>query len=348
MALFDLPAGELRSYLPDRDEPDDFDRFWADTLTAASAPVDAVFVPYATRLRLIDVYDVSFTGWGGQRVAAWLLLPANVPGPLPCLVEYVGYNAGRGLPHEWLLWATAGYAHFVMDNRGQGAGWRTGDTPDNAEGSGPTHPGFMTRGILDPDDYYYRRLYVDAIRAVAAAQAGPRVDASRVIVAGSSQGGGLALVAAGLVPDVAAVMVDVPFLCHFTRGTEVTDELPFREIAAYCRVHRDKVDQVFRTLSYFDCVNFAARAQAPGLFSVALMDQITPPSTVFAAHNHYAGSKEIHVYPYNEHEGGGPHHQATQLAFLEDLLDPEPLRSGVPVNSTKQVPPREVGGVTRG
>ncbi|OAH12994.1 acetylxylan esterase [Streptomyces jeddahensis] len=322
MALIDLPVEELTRYRPERDEPEDFDRFWEDTLARASAaPVDAVFSPHPTRLRLIDVYDVSFTGWGGQRIAAWLLLPANATGPLSCVVEYVGYNAGRGFPHEWLLWATAGYAHFVMDNRGQGAGWRTGDTADNAEGSGPAHPGFMTRGILDPNDYYYRRLYVDAVRAVDAARSAPGVDASRVIVAGSSQGGGLALVAAGLVPDVTAVLADVPFLCHFTRGTMITDELPFREIAAYCRAHRDKVAQVFRTLSYFDCVNFAARAYAPSLFSVGLMDQITPPSTVYAAHNHYAGSKEIHVYRYNDHEGGGPHHQEVQLAFVEGVLE---------------------------
>ncbi|MFG2291811.1 acetylxylan esterase [Streptomyces sp. NPDC048603] len=321
MALFDLSAEELRNYRPDRDEPEDFDLFWADTLAAAAAsPVDASFTPHATALRLVEVYDVSFTGWGGQRVAAWLLLPVNTPGPLPCVVEYVGYNAGRGLPHEWLLWATAGYAHFVMDNRGQGSGWRTGDTPDNGAGGGPSHPGFMTQGVLDPQDYYYRRLYADAVRAVTAARHAPRVDPSRVIVAGSSQGGGLALVAGGLVPDVAAVIADVPFLCHFSRGAEVTDEAPFREIAAYCRAHRDKVDRVFRTLSYFDCVNFAARSRAPGLFSVGLMDQITPPSTVYAAHNHYAGRKEIHVYPYNAHEGGGPHHQVNQLDFLGKVL----------------------------
>ena len=32
------------------------------------------------------------------------------------------------------------------------------------------------------------------------------------------------------------------------------------------------------------------------------MDQIRPPSTVFAAYNHYAGPKEIEVYPFNGHE----------------------------------------------
>ncbi len=42
--------------------------------------------------------------------------------------------------------------------------------------------------------------------------------------------------------------------------------------------------RVFRTLSYIDGMNFAARASAvPALFGVALMDPICPPSTLYAA-----------------------------------------------------------------
>jgi hypothetical protein len=32
-----------------------------------------------------------------------------------------GYGGGRGFPHSWLGWPTAGYALFVMDTRGQGS-----------------------------------------------------------------------------------------------------------------------------------------------------------------------------------------------------------------------------------
>ena len=50
----------------------------------------------------------------------------------------------------------------------------------------------MTRGILEPETYYYRRLITDAVRAVEAVRAHPAVDASRVVVTGGSQGGGSA------------------------------------------------------------------------------------------------------------------------------------------------------------
>jgi cephalosporin-C deacetylase len=130
------------------------------------------------------------------------------------------------------------------------------------------------------------------------------VDPTRVIVHGGSQGGGLTLGVAGLVPDLLMAAPDVPFLCHYRRATEITDSEPYHEIVRFAKIHRDQTDRVFRTLSYFDGVNFAARAKAPALFSVALMDETCPPSTVFAAYNHYAGPKEIEVYPFNGHEGG--------------------------------------------
>ncbi len=76
------------------------------------------------------------------------------------------------------------------------------------------------------------------------------------------------------------------------------------------------MDAVFRTLSYFDAVNFARRASVPALFSVGLMDPVSPPSTVFAVFNAYAGEKAIEVYPFNAHEGGGAHHLVKQLSWI--------------------------------
>ena len=120
----------------------------------------------------------------------------------------------------------------------------------------------------------------------------------------------------GLVPNLLAVLPDVPFLCDFRRATSLVDSMPYGEIARYLKVHRHQVDQVFTTLSYFDGVTFAGRATAPALFSVALMDLTCPPSTVYAAYNHYAGAKELRVYPYNDHEGGQAFQDLEKLRYL--------------------------------
>lgn len=105
--------------------------------------------------------------------------------------------------------------------------------------------------------------------------------------------------------------------CHYRRAVDLTTTLPYAELASYLAVHRHQVEQVFRTLSYFDGLNFAQRAEAPSLFSVGLMDPVCPPSTVFAAFNHYRGPHEIRVWPFSGHEAPEGHHQVERYAFLE-------------------------------
>lgn len=321
MAFFDLSLDELQNYVPARSEPADFDAFWQETLKVTrSYPLDARFEPVDYGLRTVECFDVTFNGYAGQPIKGWLLLPVQRSEPLPCVVEYIGYGGGRGFPLDWLTWSSAGFAHLIMDTRGQGSVWRQGDTPDSEpDGSSPQAPGFMTRGILQPQTYYYRRVFTDAVRAVETARTHSAIDPQRIAVSGGSQGGGIALAVSGLEPGIQVAMPDVPFLCHYQRATSITDGFPYQEIVKFCQIQRDKVAAVFATLAYFDGVNFATRAQARALFSVALMDEICPPSTVFAAYNHYAGPKEIKVWPYNHHEGGESYQTLAKLKFLTSL-----------------------------
>src|SRR4051812_44280892 len=317
MAQFDLSPADLASYRPAVPEPADFDSFWRKTLDeAAGHDLAPAFEPYDALLPGVEIFDVRFTGFGGQRVAAWFLAPRHTTGPLPTVIQFIGYGGGRGRPHEWLVWPAAGYSVLVMDSRGQG----DGDTED-VPGVGPQHRGLITRGVLDRSDYYYRRLFTDAVRAVDVARQHPDVDPARVVVAGGSQGGAIAQAVAGLRTDVAGALIDVPFLTHFRRATEITDSYPYRELSDMLQANRDRVDRVFDTLAYFDGLHFAARATAPALYTVGLMDTVCPPSTVYAAYNRYRGSKkQIQVWPYNGHESGASFQPPVSLRWLRDLF----------------------------
>ncbi len=319
MAQFDMPLAEMRTYAPALAVPADLAGFWDATLAEERAhDLAATFTPVDSGLAVISTFDVTYAGYGGSPVRAWLHLPAGREGPLPAVVEYVGYGGGRGLAHERVMWAAAGYAHLVMDTRGQGSTWSTGETPDPDPTGAPFHPGFLTRGILDPATYYYRRVYVDAVRAVEVARSHDAVDPGRIAVAGGSQGGAISLAVAGLVPAIAAAMPDVPFMSDLPRAIVLNDEDPYAEIGRYLKAHRDHVERALATLSYFDVAILGRRATAPALFSVGLMDVTTPPSTVYAAYNWYGGPKEIREYPFNDHEGGEGFHEVAKMAWLRE------------------------------
>ena len=76
-------------------------------------------------------------------------------------------------------------------------------------------------------------------------------------IAGFLNHAGLALAVAGLASDlIAAVLADVPFLCHYRRGAETATQGPYIELTKYLRPHsRKAVETTFATLAYFDGVH---------------------------------------------------------------------------------------------
>jgi cephalosporin-C deacetylase len=319
MPFFDLSIAELPNYRSSVTPPSDFDAFWASTLAEARAmPLNAKFEPVDVGLPLVEVFDVTFAGWGGHPIKGWYIRPRG-SFDAGAVVKFIGYNGGRAFPQDHLLWPASGRPVLVMDTRGQGGGWSAGATADPV-GSAPQHAGFMTKGIASPATYFYRRVFTDAVRAIDALRTRREIDPTRIATAGGSQGGALALAAASLDPTVKAVVADVPFLCDFPRAVTIAPRDPYGEVARYLAVHRDMLETAFATLNYFDVVNHVSRARANALISVAVMDTICPPSTVYAAYNAYAGKKRIVQYMFNDHEGGGAFQEREQIAFLKAAL----------------------------
>lgn len=322
MSVTGHPEGELASYRPDLSVPDDFDEFWAETLAmsrAARGPVElsAVLSPVTE----LDVFDLTFPGFAGEPIRAWVTAPRGVASA-PAVIEYRGYSFGRGVPGERVQWAICGYVHVVMDNRGQGSLLGNGGETPDPHGSGQAAPGFVTRGLADPHDHFYRRLFTDATMLVDVVRDLPLVDPARVAVTGISQGGGAAIAAAALSGDrVAAVMPDVPFLCDIPESVRVASVPPMLDLVHYLSVQRAHAERALETLSYLDAATLASRAVAPALFSLGLRDEVVPAATVYAAFNRYRGAdRELVVYPFNGHEGGMEHHWLRQVEWLSSRL----------------------------
>lgn len=330
MALTDLSLAQLREFEPDVHMPQDFKQFWESTLEQTRSRIADVAGEDASQVRIelaqtpfeqVDFYDFEFPGFNGDPIRAWLSGPAGFMsnGTYPVMLHYHGYGGGRGIPGAYAHWPMAGYIHVSMDSRGQGGDFGGySATPDPHPASHHAR-GFMSNGIESRDTYYYRRLITDAVMAVDAILDLPTIDRSRIYATGASQGGGLALAVGALHKDIRAVLPDVAFLCNFRRGVDMTDQNPFRELARFFNAYPDQVDHFVEVLNYFDGVNFSRIATKPALFSVGLMDEDVPPSTTFSAFNVYSGEKEIEVYPFAGHEGGGLHHFFKQARWIQTL-----------------------------
>jgi cephalosporin-C deacetylase len=317
----DMPLSQLQDYKPELTNEADFDLFWDNAKALSNQkPLHAqVSLVQDHPLKSISIYDVVFDGADGTPIHGWYVTPKgeHQPGSLPVLVKYHGYSGNRGYPNELLQWASMGMAALAIDVRGQG-----GLTPDRAEYPQGGIPGWMTLGILDPASYYYKQVYLDCIRALDFVCSREEVDASRIVVYGGSQGGGLALATAGLDSRPKLALPVFPFLSHFRRSVEIHASGPYVEIKNWFRrydpEHRQE-EQVYRTLSYFDGMNMASRIKARTLMAITLQDITCPPSTCFAAYNHLAGPKEVRLYHDYGHEGL-PFHEEAMMRFIEAYL----------------------------
>ena len=83
---------------------------------------------------------------------------------------------------------------------------------------------------------------------------------------------------------------------------DIAPEAPYTELAEFLAIHPELEQAVRRTLRHVDNALLAPRIRARTLVSVGLMDDICPPSTVFAAYNAITAEKEIAVFPFTGHD----------------------------------------------
>ena len=95
VALTDLPLDLLRTFRPDVAEPAGFDDFWARTLAESRALAIAPDVrPASTPITQLIVEDLTFSGFGGDPVRAWITRP-RTDEPLPAVVEFFNERRRR-------------------------------------------------------------------------------------------------------------------------------------------------------------------------------------------------------------------------------------------------------------
>lgn len=313
MPSIDMPLEQMRQYKPPLNREPDFEAFWDQTVAEAlRQPINAELVPYRLPAKGLQCYAVRFDGFGGGRIAGWYVRP-EAAGRFPGLVIYHGYSRRGARPLEMLHYAAQGMCVLSMDCRGQ-----NGQSQDAAVADEGHFLGWMTKGVRDPATYYYRYVYADAVRAVELLAHRDEVDANRIAVTGHSQGGALSLAAAALAPKrVALCMADIPFLSDFRRSVQLATAGPYAEIPGLLKSFPHLYDDVFRTLSYCDCLNLSPWVRCRTVVSNCLWDDICPPSTIFGVYNHIAAEKQIEVYPFQGHEV--PYeHQETKFRVLAE------------------------------
>lgn len=298
-----LTIEELEKYEGVTPRPADFDEYWEramEEMHSVDPKVEMILSDFVHPAA--DCFDMYFTGVGNSRIHAKIAIPKQHENNCPALLWFHGYT-GAGDP--WLnlvSYAAAGFVTVAMDCRGQG-----GSSEDMVAVKGNTYHGLLVRGVEDePEKLQFRRMYLDAAQLTELVMAMEQVDADKVYTQGMSQGGGLALLAAALVPRVAKCVAIAPFLSDFKQYYLSHSSGPgIDELGNWFRVRdplHKREEEFFTKLGYVDIQNLAHRIRAKVQLYIGLADVVCPPKAQFAAYNKITSEKEVIPYEDYGHE----------------------------------------------
>jgi len=157
---------------------------------------------------------------------------------------------------------------------------------------------YWLKGITSRDEVYFRGMYLRLLRTIEFLTHQPEWDGKRILVIGESQGGGQALVAAGLDHRVSAVVAIVPAMCDWfgpLANRKGGWPQPYESNASK--------EAMQKAIPYFDAANILKGSKAIIFTEIGLIDQTCPSTSVYSAVNQAKGKKIIYAVPYR------PHHQ---------------------------------------
>ena len=282
--------------------PADFDEFWAEKKKAlALVPINAKLtpVPLPAERTGVELFEYQADSIGAPSMGYFGRPEGAKPKSLPACLFVPGAGVRSANLDGTAAWSKNGMlfidlnAHGIPD--GQPAAFYSaldaGELKD-----------YRTRGRDSRDTYYFLGVYYRMLRALDFLTAQPEWDGKTVILAGVSQGGGLALAGAALDPRVTYMIALVPGLSDHSGG--VIDRIAGWPKAIPKDATNKPDAKVTEVMRYFDTVNFATRIKIPGHFEVGFLDVTCPPTCSYAAYNNFAGPKDIVNFPNNGHDLG--------------------------------------------
>lgn len=303
----------VSTYCGELTRTEDFDSYWEKQISLVQRKeLKTELQETAYQYGPIKAERIVYHGLDDTQVVGWYI-HAEVR-QSQCIVTTHGFKSSRKHPHAYLHWVLEGYDVLVFDCRLQ-----AGETGFNSPILHGSASNVYTINILDKDSCYFRHQYTDAMLAVKLMQEMGYTD---IVLEGTSQAGGLALVVAALYGQVKAVLANVPSSSDIDqRILNATGS--YKMIRDYLKNNPDQTETAMQVISYFDLKNMAERLTCPVYCSVGWLDDVCPAKNFYASYNRFTCPKELVVYPFSGHEGGSTLHTEKELETLKQMRKQE-------------------------
>lgn len=289
---------------PYTQEPQDFRSFWQKNVEELKqVPMSytkELYKDYCTDK--IDCYLVKLQiDKMGHSMYGFLFYPKNAqPGKHPVVL----CPPGAGIktikdPMRNKYYAENGFVRFEVEIHGLDPRISSETFGEISRAFNDRNGGYLANGLENKDIYYMKHVYVGLVRCIDFLTSLPEWDGKNVAVQGGSQGGALAIIAAGLDSRVTQCVANHPALSDMAGYAAKGGTGGYPHFCRQPQILSNK--DCLNTLAYFDVVNFARYVKAPTYLTWGYNDVTCPPTTSYAVWNTLKCTKESLLTPINEH-----------------------------------------------
>ena len=289
---------------PYTQEPQDFRSFWQKNVEELKqVPMSytkELYKDYCTDK--IDCYLVKLQiDKMGHSMYGFLFFPKNAqPGKHPVVL----CPPGAGIktikdPMRNKYYAENGFVRFEVEIHGLDPRISSETFGEISRAFNDRNGGYLANGLENKDIYYMKHVYVGLVRCIDFLTSLPEWDGKNVAVQGGSQGGALAIIAAGLDSRVTQCVANHPALSDMAGYAAKGGTGGYPHFCRQPQILSNK--DCLNTLAYFDVVNFARYVKAPTYLTWGYNDVTCPPTTSYAVWNTLKCTKESLLTPINEH-----------------------------------------------
>ncbi len=289
---------------PYTQEPQDFRSFWQKNVEELKqVPMSytkELYKDYCTDK--IDCYLVKLQiDKMGHSMYGFLFYPKNAqPGKHPVVL----CPPGAGIktikdPMRNKYYAENGFVRFEVEIHGLDPRISSETFGEISRAFNDRNGGYLANGLENKDIYYMKHVYVGLVRCIDFLTSLPEWDGKNVAVQGGSQGGALAIIAAGLDSRVTQCVANHPALSDMAGYAAKGGTGGYPHFFRQPQILSNK--DCLNTLAYFDVVNFARYVKAPTYLTWGYNDVTCPPTTSYAVWNTLKCTKESLLTPINEH-----------------------------------------------
>lgn len=281
--------------------PDDFLSFWEKELADLAAfPLTYTkerIEKYCTET--IDCHLIKlYINKQNQAVYGYLFQP-KAAGNYPVVL----CPPGAGIktikePMRRAYYPENGFIRFEIEIHGLNPEWSDEMFKEISNAFSGRENGYLVNGLDNRNNYYMKRVYLACVRSIDFLTSLPEWDGKNVAVQGGSQGGALAMVAAGLDKRVTACVANHPALADMAGYIDGRAGGYPHFFTKY--IGMDTPEKI-ETMAYYDVVNFAKLITAPTRLTWGYNDDVCPATTSCIVYNVLTCPKEALITPVNEH-----------------------------------------------